>query len=100
MPIGPGAQGVPGLLTWGGSGVGADDAPGSGGGDPHQDAGEQVVQGPAVALFGAVVEAAQQCQVAWAGGSALVVGQGVVAVGAGGRLPAGGEPAGGVPVVD
>src|SRR5690242_6114438 len=101
MAIGPETGlGFPALQSSVASGVRADDVPASGGCDPQQDAGVQVVQGPAVALLGPVVAAAQQAQVAGAGRSAAGMGQGVVAVGAGGGLPAGREAAGAVPVVD
>src|SRR5258707_15108278 len=69
-------------------------------GGPDQDAGFGLGEGPAAGLLGAVMPPAQRRQIALAGGAALVIGEGVVQVAAGGGATASGEGAGPLPGAD
>src|SRR5258708_10786369 len=81
-------------------GVGGDGVGAAVRGVPDQDAGFGLGEVPAAGLFGAVMPPAQRRQIALAGGAALVVGEGVVQVAAGGGAPASGEGAGPLPGAD
>src|ERR1700738_3918060 len=83
-----------------GSGVGAGQVPVGGGADPQQDAGPQVDEGPPAGALAPVVVAAQGREVARAGGSAQMVGHGVVEVALDGRPPTPRKHAPGVSGVD
>jgi hypothetical protein len=72
----------------------------AGGGDPDQDSGQGLEQGPAHGGLEPVVASAQSRKVAGAGGAAQMVGAGVVVVAPAGRAAACGIPAGAISAVD